>query len=244
HVTGVQTCALPIFILEAEGDSTNRYRLAKQADVLMLVYLLGPDGLVETLDRLGYPTPHDALHRTVDFYLARTAHGSTLSRVVHASVLARMEPARGWELFQEALDAALDDTQGGTTREGIHLGAMAGTIDIVTRAFAGFRTEDDVVVVDPVLPPGLRGLAFSVLHRGRRVEVLLDGDGAHLRTEPVASAAPVPVRVTGEAALLPGGEQRSFACHPPHAHRGSGPSHACGAPWRAGGWWSTRRTSS
>ena len=33
-------------ILEAEGDTTNRYKLAKQADVLMLVYLLGPDELL------------------------------------------------------------------------------------------------------------------------------------------------------------------------------------------------------
>ena len=27
-------------VLEAEGDSTNRYKLAKQADVLMLLFLL------------------------------------------------------------------------------------------------------------------------------------------------------------------------------------------------------------
>ncbi len=100
-------------ILEAEGDSTNRYKLAKQADVLMLVYLLGPDGLLETLDRLGYPTTPDALTRTVDYYLARTADGSTLSRVVHASVLARRDPTRAWRIFRDALAADLDDTQVG-----------------------------------------------------------------------------------------------------------------------------------
>jgi trehalose/maltose hydrolase-like predicted phosphorylase len=33
---------------------------------------------------------------TVDYYLARTAHGSTLNRVAHASVLAGMDPDRAW----------------------------------------------------------------------------------------------------------------------------------------------------
>lgn len=54
-------------ILEAEGDSTNRYKLAKQADVLMLAYLLGPDELLGMLDRLGYPTTSQILSRTVDY---------------------------------------------------------------------------------------------------------------------------------------------------------------------------------
>ncbi|PJI52088.1 hypothetical protein CTI14_48575, partial [Methylobacterium radiotolerans] len=71
-------------ILEAEGDSTNRYRLAKQADTLMLLYLLGEEELLAVLARLGYTVTSEQLDRTVDYYLARTAHGSTLSRVAHA----------------------------------------------------------------------------------------------------------------------------------------------------------------
>src|SRR5665811_159601 len=130
-------------ILEAEGDSTNRYKLAKQADVLMLIYLLGPDQFLALLARLGYPFAPEALADTVDYYLARTPHGSTLSRVVHASVLARVDPSRAWTVFRDALASDLDDTQGGTTEEGVHLGAMAGTIDIVTRAFAGMQIDRD-----------------------------------------------------------------------------------------------------
>src|SRR5690606_4924733 len=99
-------------ILEAEGDTTNRYKLAKQADVLMLVYLLGPDELIALLGRLGYELSPEALNRTVDYYLARTAHGSTLSRVVHASVLARLDRPGSWDIFRDALAADLDDTQG------------------------------------------------------------------------------------------------------------------------------------
>lgn len=97
---------------------------------------------------------------------ARTSHGAALSRVVHASLLARMNPARGWEALQDALAADLDDTQGGTTQEGIHLGAMVGTLDMVARAFAGYRTDGDRVLLDPALPVGLSAVRFRLQHRG------------------------------------------------------------------------------
>ena len=198
-------------ILEAEGDTTNRYRLAKQADVLMLVYLLGPDGLAEMLQQLGYPAHAGVVENTVEYYLGRTAHGSTLSRVVHASVLARMDPARGWHTFREALAADLDDTQGGTTREGIHLGAMAGTIDIITRVFAGVRSEDDVVVFEPRLPEGLRSARFTMAHRGQRLRVVITPDVLEVHAERCATRTDVRIRAgsanrtvaPGERVLLP-----------------------------------------
>lgn len=197
-------------ILEAEGDATNRYKLAKQADVLMLVYLLGTDGLLGMLDRLGYPSSRQVLARTVDYYLARTAHGSTLSRVVHASVLARLDPARGWATFREALAADLDDTQGGTTQEGIHLGAMAGTIDILIRSFAGLRTEGTTVVLDPTLPAGLHALQFRLQHRGQRLQVSIDDNTATVIAEPCAANPPVRLRVGGHETTLAAGARRRF----------------------------------
>lgn len=199
-------------ILEAEGDTTNRYKLAKQADVLMLVYLLGPDGLAEMVQQLGYPVEPGLVEDTVDYYLARTAHGSTLSRVVHASVLARMDPARGWHTFREALTADLDDTQGGTTREGVHLGAMAGTIDIITRAFAGVQTEGDEVVFDPRLPEGLRSARFTLVHRGQRLRVVVTPNQVEVHADRCATNPRVRIRAgstnrtvaPGERVVLPG----------------------------------------
>ena len=197
-------------ILEAEGDSTNRYRLGKQADVLMLIYLLGPDALIELLGRLGYGVTPDDLARTVDYYLARTAHGSTLSRVVHASVLARLDPSRAWSIFRDALTADLDDTQGGTTQEGIHLGAMAGTIDIVTRAFCGVRTEGHVLAFDPALPVGLRQARFVVHYRRQRIEVTVNPERLRLAAHPCSTPG-VRVRVGTRTISLEGGQTRTIA---------------------------------
>ncbi|WP_217914766.1 HAD-IA family hydrolase [Miltoncostaea marina] len=193
-------------ILEAEGDMTNRYKLAKQADVLMLIYLLGPEQLMAQLDRLGYAVTRKALQRTVDYYLARTAHGSTLSRVVHASVLARFDQSRAWDLFRDALVADLDDTQGGTTAEGIHLGAMAGTIDIVTRSFAGMTLHGNRIGFAPRLPDGLRHVQFQIHHRGHRVRVSLDRSRLRLTAAPSATALELEAGLAGRWWLLPAGE--------------------------------------
>ncbi|GAA0828943.1 glycoside hydrolase family 65 protein [Streptosporangium amethystogenes subsp. fukuiense] len=113
-------------ILEAEGDTPNRYKASKQADVLMLFHLLGEEGLDEILTGLGYEWNATMAKDTVDYYLARTCHGSTLSAVVHAGVLARLRPGASHPFLVEALNNDVRDLQAGTTSEGIHLGAMAG----------------------------------------------------------------------------------------------------------------------
>lgn len=200
-------------ILESENDSTNRYKLAKQPDVVMLVYLLGHDGLRAQLATLGYPFSEQDLTRTVEYYLARTANGSTLSRVVNASVLAGIDPSRSWIAFREALIADLDDSQGGTTREGIHLGAMAGTIDLPVRSFAGMALGDDELVFAPRLPPNLTRVGFQIRYRGHLVDVMLRDRSLELRVH-AGSAPAIHVRVGAVAVPLSAGQTKTFAIGP------------------------------
>lgn len=152
-------------ILEAEGDSTNNYRLSKQADVLMLFYLLSEEEISEIVERLGYPYDRLLPARCVDFYLQRTAHGSTLSKLVHAWVLARIDRDEAWRLFMEALESDVSDVQGGTTQEGIHLGAMVGTVDLLQRGFTGIETRADQLRFDPFLPEEVTNLRFRIRYR-------------------------------------------------------------------------------
>ncbi len=176
-------------ILQAEGDTTNRYKLSKQADVLMLFYLFSAEELREIFSRLGYPLPPDLIPATVRYYLARTSHGSTLSRLAHSWVLARTNRARSWSLFEQALEADLADTQGGTTREGIHLGAMAGTADMVMRCYAGVETRRDALWLHPVLPSELTAVSFQLSYRGQPVSISVTHDRVSLRLNPCADDA-------------------------------------------------------
>ncbi|GAA1784386.1 glycosyl hydrolase family 65 protein [Agromyces lapidis] len=200
-------------ILEAEADSTNRYKAAKQPDVVMLVYLLGMDGLRGQLEHLGFRFTDEDVVRTVEYYSSRTSHGSTLSRVVHASVFAGLDADRGWELFREALIADLDDTQWGTTREGIHLGAMAGTIDIIMRSFAGLRVTEGELHFSPRLPARLRRAGFQFAYRGHRVDVQVTPGCVELSLQPSRAAA-LRVRVGEATAALKGGERHEFLVTP------------------------------
>lgn len=195
-------------ILESEGDTTNHYRLSKQADVLMLLYLLGLDETLSLLDRLGYRIAVSDLVRTADYYFTRSSNGSTLARVVHTSVLAMLDRCAAWSEFREAVDADLDDTQGGTTGHGIHLGAMAGTVDILLRTYTGVRVEADTLVFAPQLPGALRRLGFELRYRGQRITVALSSASLHLcRSE---SGSPIPIRVYGVSAQLKGGESVEY----------------------------------
>jgi trehalose/maltose hydrolase-like predicted phosphorylase len=153
-------------ILEAEGDTANRYKASKQADTLMLFYLFSSEELREIFERLDYEFDPEIIPRTIDYYLHRTSHGSTLSRVVHSWVLSRSDRERAWELFRHALASDISDIQGGTTSEGIHLGAMAGAVDLVQRCYTGFELREDALWLNPCLPDDIPEIRLRLRYRG------------------------------------------------------------------------------
>jgi alpha,alpha-trehalase len=202
-------------ILESEGDTPNRYKVSKQADVLMLLYLLSTDELRTIFARLGYEFDEEMIAQAVEYYLDRTSNGSTLSRVVHAWVLARSDRSRSWELFLEALESDVSDTQGGTTAEGIHLGAMVGTLDLLQRSYTGLEVRDDVLWLDPQLPTMLKRLAFTVLYRGHLLELDF-ADAVVTLASQTARGAPISVGIAGTVTELEaGGRLELLAPAPP-----------------------------
>jgi alpha,alpha-trehalase len=196
-------------ILEKEGDSPNRYKASKQADVLMLFYLFSADEMALIFDRLGYPFDPRAIPKNVDYYMSRTSHGSTLSWDVHAWVLARGDRARSWELFCRALNSDFQDIQGGTTPEGIHLGAMAGTVDVIQRCFTGIETRANVLHFDPALPDGLNGLRTTVRYRGHILDVEVDHERLKIGDRP-ATVSPITVAYRGRVRDVAPGDTYEF----------------------------------
>lgn len=149
-------------LLKAEGKSADEYKVAKQADTLQTFYNL-PEGEVTTiLNRLGYNLKPDYLKENLQYYLQRTSHGSTLSRVVHAQ-LANMIGDRNlsWELYRDALTSDYNDIQGGTTGEGIHAGVMAGTILVALQTYAGVDFRSGTLIINPCLPDDWRKMSFN-----------------------------------------------------------------------------------
>ncbi|UUU26077.1 glycoside hydrolase family 65 protein [Streptomyces sp. DSM 40750] len=193
-------------ILEAEGDTVNRYQASKQADVLMLGYLFSPAELQGLFSRLGHHLDETTWRRTVDYYLHRTSHGSTLSGLVHGWVLARARRAEAWTFCQEALKGDIADLQGGTTGEGIHLGAMAGTLDLVQRGLTGLETRQGALWLDPVPLPELSSYGFALRYQGHwGVRLCMERESLEIAV-PSSDLSPIDVRLPDRAVSVQPGE--------------------------------------
>lgn len=192
-------------ILESEGDSANRYQVSKQADVLMLFYLFSADELRAVLDRMGYEVEPQLIPRTVRYYTDRVTHGSSLSKIIHAWVLARGDRQASWSHFIDALQVDLTDTRGGTTREGVHLGAMAGTVDMLQRCYTGLEVRGERLWLHPQLPAPLNRLRFKAAFRDHLLD--LDFDRHRLRVWAAGSrGGPVTLMVNGEPVEVVAGQ--------------------------------------
>jgi trehalose/maltose hydrolase-like predicted phosphorylase len=202
-------------ILRAEGDDPNRYKISKQADTVMLFYLFSGEELREIFERLGYEYDADTAARNVEYYDHRTSHGSTLSFVTHAGVLAAIDPASSWERFLVALRSDVGDIQGGTTKEGIHLGVMAGTLDVVQRNYAGAQIRDGALYFDPLLPGDLGSLSFPMEFRGSPILVTLGDDRLTIDVRPEGPRQRIRAGISGDVRELCPGEQAQFPLKQP-----------------------------
>jgi trehalose/maltose hydrolase-like predicted phosphorylase len=140
-----------------------RSQIIKQADVVMLHHLV-PEAL-----------PAGSRDADLDYYLRRTAHGSSLSPSIHAAVLARAGRLdQAVELLDMGRRVDLEDLTG-TTSGGLHLAAMGGLWQAIVFGFAGVSSrgpDDRVLVVDPRLPDHWRELRIRMLWHGVRVRLI------------------------------------------------------------------------
>jgi len=171
-------------ILKAEGLNPDDYKLAKQADTLMAFYNLSDKEINETFAGLGYNMPKDYKIKNFYYYVSRTSHGSSLSRVVHAFL------AFNWDLkdvayclFKEALLSDYTDIQGGTTAEGVHAGVMASTLTYILTTYAGIDFRDKVLSISPDMPAFWHRCKFNFTFRNIHYKMIVNHDSFNLKTD-------------------------------------------------------------
>lgn len=167
-------------ILKAENKDPNAFQIAKQPDTLMLFYLLGDKEVKRLVTKLGYQCPKELITRTIQYYLARTSHGSTLSKITCASILFNKESEAAINLYREALVSDINDTQGGTTQEGIHLGVMVSTVSFVLKDMAGISIKDGLLAINPRIPSWVSRLKFKVLFKQNLYEIMIHGNECYV----------------------------------------------------------------
>ncbi|GHO83136.1 trehalose-phosphatase [Dictyobacter formicarum] len=197
-------------ILRAEGKEPDRYKLSKQADTVLLFYLFRPDELKQIFDRLGYACTPEIMRKSIDYYDARTSHGSTLSFVSYAGIFADIDLGTSWERYMVALESDVGDIQGGTTAEGIHMGVMSGTLDLVQRSYLGEVIRDGVLYFNPKAIDHMRGLTLPMRFRGLLINVTVEEGRLRVGAEVNSLNQSVKVGVGNQVRVIGSGESYTF----------------------------------
>jgi kojibiose phosphorylase len=130
-------------------------QLIKQADVIMLASMFPAALDVETT------------RAAFDYYEPRTAHESSLSAGPHGLVAARLGDAKIAEHFlRRCFRFNLDFRPREHYSNGVHLASFAAGWRILVEGLADIRRDQDPVQARPLLPGGIRRLAFTI-KRGR-----------------------------------------------------------------------------
>ena len=156
------------------SERTAASQIIKQADVLM-AHLLVPGSL-----------PSGSLEADLDRYLPHTAHGSSLSPAVHATLMARVGRLdEALELFRVACAVDVDDLTG-TTAGGVHLATMGGLWQAVVLGFLGVSIsgpDDPALVLAPRLPEAWTSVRVRLRWHGARLRLEAQGERVHVLTD-------------------------------------------------------------
>jgi kojibiose phosphorylase len=140
----------------AEVEKT---QLVKQADVLLGLYLFSSK------------FSSKVKKRNFDYYESRTMHKSSLSISSYALIaleLGKLEKA--YKYFNLLANTDLADLFG-STKYGIHAGALGGTWQVVVLGFAGVKSKEDrLSIINPSLPKVWQRLRFKLRWHGYNFE--------------------------------------------------------------------------
>ena len=142
-------------------DGANASQVIKQADVILLLCLLGDEYDVQT-----WRTNWDTYVPITDH-----AYGSSLGPSTHAWAAAEMNLVdEAYDYFKLAAKADIENIRGNVA-DGIHAASAGGLWQAVVFGFAGLRVRDGAYTLSPRLPDHWRRLSFSFYQHGKRIEV-------------------------------------------------------------------------
>src|SRR5262249_16234698 len=179
-------------------DGVQKSQVIKQADVVMLMYLLG-----DQFDRR-------QVEANFDYYAPICGHGSSLSPSIHSIVssrLGRAEDALGY--FRQSAAIDLDDCMGNGA-SGIHMAALGGNWQAIVMGFCGVRASEYALAITPVLPAGWQSVRFSIVYEGAPVSLRVTPGEITMDLTQAESGRNLPVEVGGVRRLVECGKVHSF----------------------------------
>lgn len=155
----------PDILKELTVDKTS---LIKQADVVMLMYLLENEFSSEEIKE------------NYHYYEKRTLHGSSLSPAIYSIVGLRTgDKGKAYRYLRRAAFIDLLNLQK-NTREGIHAANAGGVWQVIVFGFAGVKTDDkEELIIAPNMPEGWKSLNFKLWHNKKCLNITVYGDNSY-----------------------------------------------------------------
>ena len=176
---------MPVLPRSLSWRTVGKTQLIKQADVVMLLFLLGDD-LSIAEKRRNYRRNE-----------ARTLHKSSLSPAIHAIVgLEVGDQEQCLAYFSRTLVTDLDNIHGNTDL-GFHAASGGGTWQAAIMGFAGMRPRGRHLVFNPHLPKRWKGIRFSMWWRGCLLRVVIRRKGAEIHCDRRSSLGDISVEMYG-----------------------------------------------
>ncbi|MBS3909956.1 MAG: hypothetical protein KGZ93_10120 [Actinobacteria bacterium] len=179
-------------------EETALTQLVKQADVVMLLYLLESDF-----------TP-EAIEENYKYYERRTGHGSSLSPSMYGLVAARLgleQLARRYLRQAGTIDLA---NNMGNASGGVHAAALGGLWQQVVMGFAGVRVQAGGIYVYPKLLKEWTRLGFKLMFHGNVLEFDIERDSQITVVVGEKSGASIGIFGGSLQALQPGAVYKSL----------------------------------
>ncbi|MCK5178542.1 MAG: glycoside hydrolase family 65 protein, partial [Candidatus Omnitrophica bacterium] len=200
NIVDLDENGIPMLPKGVKVKDYNTTQLVKQADVLMLLYLLGDF------------FPKKAKKNNYRFYAPRTLHKSSLSPAIHA--IMALESGllnQAYQFFNVALRADISNLHG-NSHEGIHAASLGGVWQSVINGFAGVKIVGHTLSFDPRMPITWHYIQFSLLWKGTLLRIAVNNNEAHIKVES-KQRKKVNVRIFNKDHLLVPGKGYIFRRH-------------------------------
>lgn len=179
--------------MDAPDSDSFLTQTVKQADVLMLLYLL------PQLQEEG------VLKANWDYYEPRTLHSSSLSFGVHCILAAQLglnEKAKYY--MEKSLELDLNDSNGNAAK-GAHMAAHGMNWSLVVNGLAGCLPGKEKFMIDPRLPEEWKRVRFNLKWKGAVFTVDINGKRISVTNRTSASAC-LPLSIQGKEYVAHPGE--------------------------------------
>jgi kojibiose phosphorylase len=183
---------MPVWPSDVVLAEVKETQLIKQADVILLLYLLSDDFSLDT-KRINF-----------DYYEPRTTHMSSLSITSYAILAAELgDRQKAHRYLHHAANSDLENIHGNTDL-GIHAAELGGAWQIAVRGFAGVRVRDGVLSINPALPESWQSMRLRIWFRGSLIELVVADESTQATMVKGEKAADVEIQ--GQRMVLEPGQ--------------------------------------